>query len=288
MRVSGTQRRTGLGSIVAMLSVMLVSGCGSGRVVVPIRMDAVTLAHGDGGAALETPAETVQGIARLMMSDLKLPVPDEVTVYIYETRGSFEWGLIHDAHVSPRRAVELSEFAIGVGKRRQLLLNADGQGLTGREAVRLMAHELTHVAQIELARGEGRGEQWLAEGMAEWVAFQVLERWGLDTIDRRRYMAAAGIRDHAALVGARLDLETLGTPRGFTVRHLREGSLPTYQLAFLMADYLIAREGWRRVVEYFARFAAEPRRGENFRQAFGQTLEQFEHEVVTHLKTLVR
>src|SRR2546430_13238082 len=26
-----------------------------------------------------------------------------------------------------------------------------------------------------------------------------------------------------------LDLATLGTPRGFTVRHLREGSQPTYQ-----------------------------------------------------------
>jgi len=251
-------------------------------------MDAMALAKGTGLAALEPPAETVQSIARVMVTELHLPVPGEVTVYVYGARESFERGLVHDARVSPRRAAELSEFAIGVGKRRQLLLNADGQELKGREAIRLMAHELTHVAQIELARGEGRGEQWLAEGMAEWVAFRVLERWGLDTFDRRRHAAAAGIRDHAALVGARLDLETLGSPRGFTVRHLREGSLPTYQLAFLMADYLIDRDGWDRVVEYFRSFAAEPSRAENFWRAFGQTLEQFEREVLTHLKTLVR
>ena len=46
----------------------------------------------------------------------------------------------------------------------------------GSEWLRLIAHELTHVSQFELAGGEGRAEQWLAEGMAEHVAFQVLER----------------------------------------------------------------------------------------------------------------
>src|SRR5262249_56950243 len=94
----------------------------------------------------------------------------------------------------------------------------------------------------------GRAEQWLAEGMAEWVAFTSLERLGLDTLANRRVLATAGIRNHAALVAARLDLETLGHPRGFTVRHLQEGPLPTYQLAFLMPHYLIERDGldrWR-------------------------------------------
>ena len=141
------------------------------------------------------------------------------------------------------RAAELSEFAVGIGKRRQLLLNDEGGAARGREWYRLIAHELAHVSQIELAEGEGRAEQWLAEGMAEWVAFNVLEQLDLDTVANRRKLATTGIRNHAALVAARLDLETLGNPRGFTVRHLREGSLPTYQLAFLMADYLITRDG---------------------------------------------
>src|SRR4029453_275125 len=113
-----------------------------------------------------------------------------------------------DAHVSPVRAAELSDFAIGIGKRRQLLLN--DEAAKGREWLRLIAHELAHVSQIELAQGEGRAEQWLAEGMAEWVAFNVLERLNLDTVAHRRTMAVAGIRNHAALVAARLDLETLG------------------------------------------------------------------------------
>ena len=230
----------------------------------------------------------VRGIAAIMSTSLGLPVPEHVMVYVYTGRDVFEQGLIHDGNVSPARAAELSDFAIGVGKRRQLLLHDDASHRNGREWLRLIAHELTHVSQIELAEGEGRAEQWLAEGMAEWVAFTVLERLGLDTVKQRRNIAAAGIRNHAALVAARLDLETLGTPRGFTVRHLREGSLPTYQLAFLMADYLITRDGFGKVVEYFAAFADSYDRRENFQQAFGQSLDEFEAEVLTHLKTVVR
>jgi hypothetical protein len=124
--------------------------------------------------------------------------------------------------------------------------------------------------------------------MAEWAAFNVLERLNLDTVVNRRAMATAGIRNHAALVAARLDLETLGNPRGFTVRHLREGSLPTYQLAFLMADYLITRDGFSRVVAYFRSFERRQDRHANFRDTFGQSLEQFELEVLGHLKSVVR
>jgi hypothetical protein len=215
-------------------------------------------------------------------------MPSAFTAYVYSGREGFERGLVADAHVSPIRAAELSEFAVGIGKRRQLLLNDEGGTAHGREWFRLIAHELAHVSQIELAQGEGRAEQWLAEGMAEWVAFNVLERLSLDTVVHRRAMATAGIRNHAALVAARLDLETLGNPRGFTVRHLREGSLPTYQLAFLMADYLIARDGFPRVVAYFRSFERKQDRHSNFRDTFGQSLEQFELEVLAHLKNVVR
>jgi len=107
-------------------------------------------------------------------------------------------------------------------------------------------------------------------------------------VQNRRSIAAAGIRTHAALVAAKLDLDTLGTPRGFTVRHLKEGSLPTYQLAFLMTDYLITRDGFDRTVQYFKGFGQGGGRRDTFRFAFHQTLEQFEDEVLAHLKTIVR
>ncbi|HYE94315.1 MAG TPA: hypothetical protein VEA38_25000 [Terriglobales bacterium] len=271
-----------------LVAVVIVAGCGSGRVVLPVTIDPTTMVPPGDSKELTNHERAVQGIAAILAKDLKLPMPEKVTVFVYSSRQVFEQGLIRDAHVSPVRAAELSDFAIGVGRRRQLLFNDEAYDHRGREWLRLIAHELAHVSQIELAQGEGRAEQWLAEGMAEWIAFSVLERLGLDTIKNRRSIAAAGIRTHAALVAAKLDLETLGTPRGFTVRHLKEGSLPTYQLAFLMADYLITRDGFDRTVQYFKGFGQGGGRRDTFKTAFHQSLEQFEDEVLGHLKTIVR
>ena len=268
--------------------IVLVTGCGSSRVVLPFALDLTALTPPRDPAGFTSNEDAVRGIAAIMGRELGLPLPARFTVFIYSGRAGFERGLVEDAHVAPLRAAERSEFAVGIGKRRLLLLNDEGSTARGREWLRLIAHELAHVSQIEMAEGEGRAEQWLAEGMAEWVAFAVLERLSLDTIANRRAVATRGIRNHAALVAARLDLETLGNPRGFTVRHLREGSLPTYQLAFLMADYLITRDGFERVVEYFRSCERRRDRYANFRDTFGQGLEDFEQEVLAHLKRVVR
>src|SRR4029453_7505351 len=271
-----------------LVSLPSFAGCGSGRVVLPFTIDPAVMIPPHDSSQLASNDAAIRGISAILVRDLKLPMPPAFTAYVYSGREGFERGLVIDGNVSPVRAAELSEFAVGIGKRRLLLLNDEGGPARGREWFRLIAHELAHVSQIELAQGEGRAEQWLAEGMAEWVAFNVLERLNLDTVAHRRTMAVAGIRNHAALVAARLDLETLGNPRGFTVRPLREGSLPTYQLAFLMADYLITRDGFPRVVPYFRAFERKQDRHANFRDTFGQSLELFELEVLGHLKGLVR
>jgi hypothetical protein len=265
------------------------AGRGGARVVVP-----VTFREAAPAAAPQYPADfasheaVVRGVAALLARELALPVPEQVTVYIYSSRSIFEQGLISDGRLPEVRAAELSEFAVGVGKRRQLLLHDEGGPPAAREWLRLVAHELTHVAQIELAQGEGRAEQWLAEGMAEWAAFTVLERLGLDFVADRRAAAIGHVRDHPALRASRLDLHSLGTSRGFTVRHLKEGSLPTYQLAFLMTDYLVRRHGFDALLGYFRGFAAGRGRHESFRLAFGQSLEEFEGEILVHLGQVLR
>jgi hypothetical protein len=271
-------------------AVLALAACrgGGSRVVLPVAFEEPA------PAAVRYPEDfgsreaALRGVASILSRDLGLAVPDRVTVFIYSSRAVFEQGLMNDGRLPAVRAAELSEFAIGVGKRRQLLLQDDGAPPTGREWLRLVSHELTHVAQIELAQGEGRAEQWLAEGMAEWAAFTVLERLGLDALPERRAAALGHVREHPALREGRLDLDTLGTSRGFTIRHLRDGSLPTYQLAFLMTDYLIRRHGFERLLVYYRGFAAGRGRYETFRAAFGQTLPQFESEVLEHLGRVLR
>ena len=277
-------------AVVLALAVVL-SACRAGgtRLVLPVAFEepvtAATLRYPEDFRSHEA---AVRGVASLLTRELALPVPDRVMVYIYTSREVFEQGLMSDGRLPAVRAAELSEFAIGVGKRRQLLLQDEGVPPTAREWLRLVAHELTHVAQIELAQGEGRAEQWLAEGMAEWAAFTVLERLGLDALAARRASALGHVREQAGLREARLDLETLGTPRGFTVRHLREGSLPTYQLSFLMTDFLIRRHGFDGLVEYYRSFASGSARHEAFRVAFGQTLEEFESEMLRYFGRVLR
>ena len=278
----------GLLGTAALLSLLALTTSGAARSVIAFNVDPTTITVPKDARSLITHEAAVRGLTAILVRELALPMPTTFTLYVYGGRSTFEQGLVQDAQVAPARAAELSEFAVGIGKRRQLLLNDDGGQPRGREWLRLIAHELAHVSQIEMAQGEGRAEQWLAEGMAEWVAFTSLERLGLNTVANRRVLAIAGIRNHAALVAARLDLETLGNPRGFTVRHLKEGSLPTYQLAFLMTDYLIERDGFERVVAYFKSFERRQDRHSDFRDTFGQSLDQFEKEVLAHLKTVVR
>src|SRR5439155_10249124 len=278
-----------LGAFLAAALVLSACRAGGSRFVLPVAFEephtAATLRYPDDFGSHEA---AVRGVASLLSRELALPVPDHVMVYIYTSRAVFEQGLVTDGRLPAVRAAELSEFAVGVGKRRQLLLQDEGAPPAAREWLRLVAHELTHVAQIEMAQGEGRAEQWLAEGMAEWAAFKVLERLGLDTLAERRAAARGHVREQAALREARLDLESLGSPRGFTVRHLREGSLPTYQLSFLMTDYLIRRHGFERLVDYYGSFAAGLGRREAFSRAFGQTLESFEAEILVHLGRVAR
>lgn len=266
---------------------LALGGCAGGRTVVPVSMEPASLPIPQSAYEFVTHEQAVRGIAAILTRELRIPVPARVTVYVYSSRRIFEEGLVQDGQVSRLRAAELSDFAAGIGKRRQLLLHHDG-AVSSADWLRLVAHELTHVSQIEMAQGEGRAEQWLAEGMAEWTAFHVLERLRLDTLVRRRAAAVRGVRRHPALQEGRLDLEALGSPGGFTNRHLRDGSQATYQLVFLLADQLIQRDGFDRVVEYFHSFRTRDDRRGNFQAAFGQSVTEFEQEALAHLVSIVR
>jgi hypothetical protein len=267
------------------LLAVVASACGSNHVVVPPSLHAGAVAVPRGLA----PPLALDGTLREQVADIirgfGLPVPTEFSVYVYPTRDRFREGLVRDAHIAPARAAELANFALGVGKRRVLLFNDDGTAGHGREWVRLVSHELTHLAQFELAEGEGRGEQWLAEGLAEWMAFHVLEGMKLDTVARRRRVAESGVHDPVSGEPIPLGLDSLGTSRGFTRRHQHDGALPIYQLSFLMVDYLIERDGLDQVSAYFRGFRESADRSATFERAFGQSLAEFETEFNAHLRT---
>jgi len=230
--------------------------------------------------------ESIDRVATILTRDLGLPLPAGTRVHVYPTPAAFRRGLVKDAKMREDGADELAAFAIGIARPGRVLLNARLAG-SGIEWLRLIAHELTHVSQFELAGDEGRAEQWLAEGMAEHVAFQVLERLDAGSLSMHRRVALARVQQQPAFATGRLDLGTLGSPRDFTLRHQREGSVETYHLSFLLADYLIERHGFGTMVEYFARLKRQ-RSDAAFRAAFGSSIATFETLAILQLQTMSR
>ena len=258
---------------------LLLSACGAGPIV--------PLAVVTSGAGLEVPPAhhaAVAEIVGVMRHALGLPVPERVSVFVYDSRAAFADGLVDEGYVPPDRVNEIASFAAGLARPGRVLLHA--RATRGPlEWRRLIAHELTHVVQFDLAGGDGRAEQWLAEGLAERVAFDVLERLGFDTVADRRAQALSGARRHPNFASGRLDLAALGSPLEFTLRHQRDGSRETYQISVVMADYLVERHGLATVLDYF-RNCRVMDRDRAFAQTFGQPVEQFETEVLAYLRQL--
>ena len=264
------------GALAVFLGVLTLAICGAAQVAAPEGGPAV------GVEAIGGPRPPALDRLITVLQELGLPLPPSTRVYIYSSRHAFRRGIVEDANLSPGGADELAAFAVGLARPGRVLLNGKLAD-SGSEWIRLVAHELTHVAQFQLAGGEGRADQWLAEGMAEHVAFQALERMGHGSLERQRKVALRRARGQAAVAQSRLDLATLGSPRQFTLRHQREGSTATYHLTFLLADYLVKHHGFDKVIQYFSRLRTRSSAAA-FAATFGQTLDAFEREVLPHLK----
>src|SRR5947207_3558618 len=173
---------------VPLATLLFLTACGAAPIT------PVTVSLPDGGLQVP-PAHraAVEEIVGVMRDDLGLPVPQRVSVFVYDSRADFREGLMDEGYVSSDRVNEIASFAAGLARPGRVLLHA--RATRGRlEWRRLIAHELTHVVQFNLAGGDGRADQWLAEGLAERVAFDVLERQGIDTVAERRQRALVGAR----------------------------------------------------------------------------------------------
>jgi hypothetical protein len=229
-------------------------------------------------------AGLLRRIARLFYGELGLPLPVQLTAHVYDNADRFELGLIADAAVPPARAAELARFAIGAAIPGGVLLRAPGPAMPQPlEWPRLIAHELAHVAQIELSGTETGPAQWLSEGMAEWVACRVLARLGLDEFERWRPLARAAAAEYVHRTGG-LDLDALASQDGFVSVHRRAGTLTTYRLALHLADTLVTEHGFTALRSYFATFRVSDDAAANFAACFGTSLDAFEQRTLTRLR----
>ncbi len=240
-----------------------------------------------GREGLTSPESTLGTIATVMTADLGIPLPQGFMAFLYPTWAGYAEGLAVAGGVPVDRAGDIAAYSVGLGQAGRVFVSTE----TLRDAPRtvwlgILAHELTHVAQYELSGGRrGSSEQWLREGMADWVACQVLERLGESTFARERDEVLTAVAlAFPALQGRPLDLTDLGRPLGWEARHLRLGNGPTYRLAFLLTEELIRRRGLPALLHYFRAFAESDDRFGHFRRAFGLSLREFEAEALLRVR----
>ncbi len=231
--------------------------------------------------------EAVRAITGIMVRELDMPLSGPLTVFVYATREAYAAALVSTEGLVPGQAAKIAAYSVAVTDHDRLFINdADMRDLPQREWLAIIAHELAHHAQYQLSGGRrGRSEQWLREGMADWVACRVLDRLGLTTFRDERERAL-----HEIAIGwpevarKRLDLVELGRPRGWEARHLQPDGHLVYRLAFLLTDDLIRQHRWSRLLDYFRAFAESDERFDEFQRAFGESLEQFGVDAFARLR----
>ncbi len=264
------------------------AGCGRASLVLPVRLEPETLSAPVRPGPITGYESAVRAIAAIIVTELELPLPRQFTVFVYSTRAEYHQGLVHVAGISPMRAAKIADYSVGLGHHRQLFINDEAfRGAPRSDWLGVVAHELTHTAQYELSGGRrGRSEQWLREGMADWVRFLVLERLGEDTFRRQQDRALRAIAGALpALRDDPPDLLVLGSPPGWSARTVRWGDRLTYGLAFLLTDDLIRHRGFENLRAYFRAFANSDDRFGHFRRAFARSLAEFQSEALDRIRT---
>jgi hypothetical protein len=265
-------------ALFGVLAAVIITTSGPGRATYVIALDRISLGAAAPWLPALSPEAAIRRVASVFQDDLAMPLPDRITLRLYASPRDLERGLVEDAGVAPGLATELGSFAAGVSFAHELLLLEPESRRGARAWLRLVAHELAHVSQIELARGEGRASQWMAEGMAEWVAGSVLDRMGLAMEASSESALVDAVRAHLRGLDAPLDLGRLDEPAAFYQYGRREGIAAAYQLSQVLVDRLVERHGLPRVLAYFRAFARDPDREANFRHAFGVGRGQFARE----------
>jgi hypothetical protein len=250
----------------------------------------------------------LDAIVAVMVGDLKLPAPAG-SMTVYASQASYEEGALIEAREDLERlrqqlgpkANQLKEEEFLSGAKRtavssgaharykRILVN---EWLLSKHSwagqLRLLAHELTHVMQMDLVEGRSvTSDQWIREGLAEWVGYKVAAALGAESFDKGRESALASIAERKfyqtfpSLNQLALNSEWLTWSRTL-------GHSGTYGQAFIAVDFLIADKGLPAVINYFQLFKKLNNRARNFATAFGESPAAFEARFAKHLNDLLR
>ena len=238
------------------------------------------------GEWIDNYEQAAASIGIVMTEQLGLP-PSRAALYFYPNRGAFQAALEAEGY-PPDRARQTATTLTAVSGFERVVINDRAMEDVGwLFRVALLAHELTHTLQYDLASGKrGTSDQWLREGFAEWVEVEVLVRLGFTTRSAAQRVLRTRLRDARASRWPPLS-EMVTFPQWVALAE-RVGQEDLYAYAALAAEDLLERHGMPAVIDYFRLFDTSDDRLANFRRAFGHDLDTFERAFGERLNALLR
>lgn len=230
----------------------------------------------------------IDAIVRVLVKDLNLPVPLH-TLQLHSSLDEFEAGLIKHLGLKPDLARATAAFAkAAVGGRVVLVFAPRLADLSWPDRIELLAHEFAHTVQLELAGHRSLiRQQWLTEGFAEWAGYAVTDRLGLDEMSKARARIIAKLR--AQPVGTSLPrLAEMNSFAQWIAARTKHGYDATFSQSFLAVELLMQRHSFERVMSYFRLFRESRNYPQNFRSAFGESIEDFQDVLDRHLEQLLK
>jgi hypothetical protein len=236
-----------------------------------------------------TPDQIIAAAASVIRDKLGLPFSPAYKAYVCADEAAFEEGLLRHLGV---RAIgsdwRVVPVAAGIATPVGVFFRGDFLARTPpRRRVQLVAHELAHLCQQDLARN--RQDQlpvWMVEGHADWVAYQVLDLLGLTAFDASRAVVIHSVATAVTPVEHFPDLDTLADHEAWN-RSVR--SIPaTYGQAFLAVEYLMRRSSRAAVVTFMGSAVEAENPRDRWVEAFSMPYREFVDDFRAHLKSLAR
>lgn len=287
---------------------LLAHACATAARVIPIPAPAENAIGSVDWRRSDNYSEVLAAISAVMVRELNFP-PIHGVVTFYRNAQAFEAGLAAAFEENARReeerggkrqpeavrqeniafaAHQRAVTAVAVASSSNVLVHEiPFNRYSWSERVRVLAHELTHVVQRDLAGPRAAGwDNWLVEGFADWVAYKVLDSLKIESFAENRQR----ILDSVVAGGARQTLPSLAqlySQADISTWTQTLGRPAAYGQGMIAVDLLVERQGLPAVIEYFRLFRKRNDRQANFTAAFGQPLSEFDEQFSQHLASLI-
>jgi len=215
----------------------------------------------------------------LLANKTGLTLEKPVNLVLTPDRKSYITEAITRFHMSEFEVEKVARGTDALAGTNLIIVDMSGVP-TVRQKTFLIAHELTHQYQRQIAGNKAQQVMWLLEGMAETVGAEVVAQQGYFRLDQYQNNWQTGLQKTVA----KPLLSELETRDGWSQSISKYSSPITYKTAGLAVLALTEEFGQQKVLDYFKGLG----RGENpetaFQNAFGMSITDYESRFMDRLR----